>query len=382
VVSIRSSAFVSACARLRFSQVSLCLLTVLWVNGARAQQSASAGVYVRQDSNATRVISPRVKLRAPIAGDETHLDASYAVDVWTSASVDIVASASQPVTEQRDELNVALDRVFGDFKLAGAYRFSKEPDYESHGGSISASLDIANKAATLSWFAGGSSDRVGRVGDPNFVEQASTLTSGLSLTQLLDAQTVVQLLYDIAQVRGYQASAYRYVAFGTAGPCRALTALCLPERAPRERVRHALSLRVRRALSAEWSLGASYRFYLDDWSVLSHTAKADIAWAPQLKSTIALSYRFYSQSAADFYRPMYTEQEVGRAHFTRDRELSPLSTHRVALEFDWLWELGKGGSDLMTAIAIAPTFYSYADFPMLQQVTAIEVTAATGMEFP
>jgi hypothetical protein len=141
-------------------------------------------------------------------------------------------------------------------------------------------------------------------------------------------------------------------------------------------------VRLRRALSAELSIGASYRFYVDDWSVLSHTAKADVAWAPQLKATIALSYRFYTQSAASFYQALYTEQEVGRAHFTRDRELSPLTTHRVALELDWLWELGKGGSDLMTGIAIAPTFYAYSDFSMLKQVTALEVTAVTGLEFP
>jgi hypothetical protein len=347
---------------------------------ARAEHSASAGIYVRQDSNATRVISPRVKARAALGGDQTHVDASYAVDVWTSASVDIVASASQPVTEQRDELNVALDHTLGDLRLAGAYRFSKETDYESHGGSLSVSWDLASKATTLGWFGGGSADRVGRVGDLNFSEQASTLTSGLSLTQVLDQRTVLQLLYDIALVRGYQASAYRYVAFGSVGPCRGAAAFCLPERAPRERLRHAAALRLRRALSEETSIGASYRFYLDDWSLLSHTAKADIAWAPQPKSTISLSYRFYTQSAASFYQAAYSEQEVGRAYFTRDRELTALTTHRVALELDWLWEVGT--SDLMTALSIAPTFYAYANFPMLQQATALEVTFVTGMEFP
>lgn len=373
---VRSSFIVRVC---RYA-----LLVSVWLSSlpAQAEQSASAGVYVRQDTNATRVISPRVKLHAPVASDDTHVDVAYSVDVWTSASVDIVASASQPVTEQRDELNLALDHAFGDVKLAGAYRFSKETDYESHGGSLSLTWDFANKAATLGWFGGGSADQVGRVGDPNFSEQASTLTSGVSLTQVLDQQTILQLLYDIALVRGYQASAYRFVAFGMSGACRAAAAFCLPERAPRERLRHAVSLRLRRALSEQVSLGGSYRFYIDDWAVLSHTAKADIAWAPQPKSTLSLSYRFYTQSAANFYQPMYSVEEVGRAHFTRDRELSPLTTHRVALEVDWLWELGHGGSDLMTGLAVAPTFYSYADFPMLRSATALEVTLVTGMEFP
>ena len=367
---------------LRASVCCLCALVSSPIERTRADHSASTSVYVRQDTNATRVIAPRIRVRAPVGGDETHVDAAYSVDVWTSASVDIVASASQPVTEQRDELNLAADHVFGDLRLAAAYRFSKEPDYESHGGSLSLSLDLANKAATLSWFGGGSADQVGRVGDRNFAEETSTLISGVSLTQVLDPDTIIQALYDITLVRGYQASAYRYVSFGSEGPCGELAPFCLPERAPRERLRHAMSLRARRALSTLFSVGASYRFYLDDWGILSHTAKADVAWAPQPKSTISLSYRFYSQGAADFYQPMYTEQEVGREHFTRDKELSPLTSHRLALEFDWLWELGAGGSSLLTALAVAPTFYSYADFPMLKQASAIEVTVVTGMEFP
>ena len=36
----------------------------------------------------------------------------------------------------------------------------------------------------------------------------------------------------------------------------------------------------RRALSPAFSLGANYRFYIDDWGILSHTAGIDFAWVP------------------------------------------------------------------------------------------------------
>ena len=364
----------------------LCALLVLFglafaCRRALAEHSASASVYVREDTDHTTVVSPRLHLRAQVPDEETHVDLTYSVDVWTSASVDIVASASQPVTEQRDELNLGVDRVFGDLTLGGAYRFSLEPDYESHAGNARVALDLANKAFTLAWTGGASFDRVGRAGDASFDEAATTLTTGLSLTQIIDPNTLVQLLYDLALVRGYQASAYRFVSFGNAGPCRAAGALCLPESNPRARVRHAVALRARRALSTAWSAGAGYRAYLDDWGMLSHTARADLAWAPQPKATLALGYRFYTQSAADFYRAQYQLADLGTRRYTRDKELSPLTSHRVALELNWVWELAQSSSGLLTGLAAATTFYQYHDFSMLSQTTAIEITGVVGMEF-
>jgi hypothetical protein len=360
-------------------------LALVWVavaaSSTRADHSASTAVYVRQDTDHTNVISPRLKLRSSLLDDETHLDLAYSVDVWTSASVDIVASASEPVTEQRDELDLGLDRTFGDLTLAGHYRYSTEPDYESHGGSVGVSWDLANKAVTLAWTAGGSVDRVGRAGDVSFREDVNTLSTGVSLTQVVDVDTLFQVLYDLSAVRGYQASAYRYVAFGSSGPCHDTSEFCLPEQNPRERLRHALAARVRRALGLAWSAGGGYRFYLDDWGIVSHTAKADLSWAPQRRSTLALSYRFYTQSAADHYRAQYLESDIGLAYYTRDKELSPLSSQRVALEFDWVWELAHAREGLLTGLAVATTFYHYRDFAMLTRSTAFEVTAVTGMEF-
>jgi hypothetical protein len=350
-------------------------------DGTRAEDSASASVYVRSDSDHTTVVSPRLRLRTEVL-DATHLDLVYTVDVWTSASVDIVASASQPVTEQRDELDAGVDHVAGDFTFGGAYRYSVEPDYESHGGSLGVAWELANKAATLAWSLGGSSDRVGRVGDERFDEAVETLTTGISFTQVIDADSLVQVLYDLAVVRGYQASAYRYVALGGDGRCSGTAPFCLPEQNPRERLRHALALRGRRALGERWSAGAGYRAYLDDWGLLSHTAKADLAWAPEPRSTVALSYRFYTQGAADHYEPRYALTDRTSAYFTSDKELSPLSSHRIGLALDWAWELGAGEYALRAGLELAPTFYRYEDYPALDRVTAFEATAALGMELP
>jgi hypothetical protein len=115
--------------------------------------------------------------------------------------------------------------------------------------------------------------------------------------------------------------------------------------------------------------------------VVSHTAKVDLAWAPQPRATLALGYRFYTQGVADHYKPQYAPSDLGLTYFTRDKELSPLSSHRVGLELDWVWELGSGQAGLLTALEVATTFYDYRDFPMLESSTALEVTFVTGMEW-
>jgi hypothetical protein len=346
-----------------------------------AEDTATASIYVRTDSDDTTVISPRVRVRTE-ALPETHVDLAYAVDVWTSASVDIVASASKAVTEQRDELNVAVDHALGDVTLAVAYRLSTEPDYVSHGGSVGGSLELANKAATLDLRVGGSRDQVSRAGDDDFEDEVGTTTAQVGFTQVLDPDTLVQVLYDLALVRGYQASAYRYVGVGGDGDCAGTAPLCIPERNPRERTRHAMALRGRRALSDEWSVGGGYRFYLDDWGVMAHTARADLAWSPTAPSSVALAYRFYAQGAADHYRERYLDADLGARYFTGDKELSTLSSHRVALEVDWIWELEGDLPPLSTALMLAPTLYSYEDFAPLDRITAFEVTAVIGMEAP
>jgi hypothetical protein len=349
----------------------------MWARTAHADEVAAA-VYVRSDSDDTLVVAPRLHAQLPIE-ESTNLNFTYAVDVWTSASIDIMSSASKvPVTEQRDELDLAVDHAFGDVTLSGAYRYSTEPDYVSHGGSLGLNYDFAENNATVGAALTGSSDRVGKAGDPGFDEAVGTIGGRLSFSQVLGKETVAQLIYELARAGGYLASPYRYVAIGGDGRCTApmggqglLGPLCVPEASPGERMRHALALELRQALGQAWSLGAGYRFYLDDWSLQSHTVKGELTWLAAADSLLALRYRFYTQGAAEHYRAVYL---TAQPYVTTDKELSPLSSHRFALELDQRWSLREERS-LRAILSFAPIFYSYRDFPPLDSITAFELNA-------
>jgi hypothetical protein len=303
----------------------------------------------------------------------------YAVDVWTSASIDIMTSASQiPVTEQRDELDVSIDHELTDLTLSAAYRYSVEPDYVSHGVSGGFSYDFADNNATIALGANVSSDTVGRAGDPDFTRDSGAAGGRLSFTQVLDRDTVAQAIYELSRIGGYQVSPYRFVAIGGDGLCTSSVtgpgraALCMPETSPPQRLRHALALELRRSLGEDVSLGGGYRFYLDDWGIISHTVHADASYLPEPETILSVRYRLYLQGPADHYQPRYAAPQ---AYVTSDKELSTLSSHRLGVELERLFSFETAGT-LTASLALAGLYYAYSDFLPLDSIVAFELTAA------
>lgn len=353
---------------------------VLWVQPVVAQEAATA-LYVRTDSDDTTVITPRLRVATELA-EGTEAEVAYVVDVWTSASIDVRAAytdidvtsaASKRITEQRDQIDLALRQDLTDLRLRASYRHSSEPDYSSNGGSMGFEQDFADKSATLALDLTGTFDRVGRVGMPSFDEAATLLAARAAFTQAIDAQTLVQGVYELGRAEGYLVSPYRFVGIGSDdGTCRGADVFdCVAESSPEQRILHAMALRVRAALAEALSVGADYRFYLDDWELSSHTAEVRVAFLPDRESELALRYRFYTQSAAAHFQPTYESLDEGR-FYTRDKELSPLHNQRVML--DLARDFALGDSVLRVGLAVGPTFYSYRDYPALESTTAFEST--------
>jgi len=366
-------------------------LVVAVVGGAAAiaraqdtsQTSASSALYIRNDSDGTTVVTPRISVGAPIS-DQTRVAAVYTVDVWTSASVDIRASASKPVTEQRDQLDVSLEHALSDITLGGSYRYSTEYDYESHGGTIGGSYDFADNNATLAVRAQGYFDTVGRAGDPGFQLESNTLGLRASLTQILTPVWLVQGVYEIGLQTGFLSSPYRYVRFSSdgdqsVGTCRPPVSMCAPEENPDSRMRHALAVHTRRALGETLAMGGGYRFYFDDWSMLSHTITLDATWTASERWLLSAEYRFYTQNDAGHYKPSYlapTATTPAVIYYTRDKELSSLTSHRLSLGITRTWPIDDSGGELNGVLLVAPAYFGYSNFPLLDSITALEATIA------
>jgi hypothetical protein len=368
------------------SAIALLLSSCSGSQSASVQTTAASTIYVRTDNNATTVWAPRERLAARIA-DTAGVEATFAADAWTSASIDIVTAATRDLStgephlvhEVRKEVTAGAYYEVGKATLSGGYRYSTENDYWSNGGVGTLALDLASNNTTLVFSAFGSKDLVGRAGDVHWREPQSSLGGRVSLTQVLDAKSLLQVSWETMHVSGYQASPYRFVAIGGAGTCASLAPLCLPESVPDERIRSAGVARVRRALGAAVSAGIEYRFYIDDWGLYSHTIAPDLHWLITEHGTLSLTYRYYTQSDADFYRPRYlVPPSLG--YLTRDRELSALYSNRLGLGYSQEFPLSEAASLSLGARAGIARFI-YLAFVGLRSVDALEATLMLSLDF-
>jgi len=321
-------------------------------------------------------------VRLDFGNGETQLEAGYSMDIWTSASIDIRTAATRPVTEQRDELRAAVRHEADDTTILGAYRFSTETDYTSHGGSISILQSVANGSADLGGSIFAAADEVGRSGDNAFSRDLATLGVSVTYNQIINRRSLVQMTYEFARREGYQASPYRFVAIDGEGVCSGLARACVPESHPDVRLRHAAVIRARRAVGDDHSLGTSYRFYFDNWGVLSHTATAQWSWVMSRDTTLVSKYRYYWQGAADFYRRTYSSSDGGAIPSlrSRDRELSPMDHHRLVLSLEHAFEITDSGPTTRITIGFGGAMLNYNDFIGLDRIYAADLVISASVD--
>jgi hypothetical protein len=361
--------------------VALAVCSAILATDARVAAEADevrAGTLVRFDTDGTTVVSPSARARVEVLDEETHVDAEYVADVWTSASIDVRTAATVAVHEQRDEINAGVDHRFDDFLVRGGYRFSTENDYQANGGVIAGSLDLEQHTGQIELRLTAEHDQVGRSGDQTFSRPLTLLGGRLAYTQILDPQMLVQVAYELGHAEGFQSSPYRFVGIGGDGRCGGSALLCVPESHPSLRTRHAFVIRARRAFDDQLSADVDYRFYIDDWGLYANTIAAQLNWMHDEHGLVALRYRFHQQGAAAFYRRTYPTPTGTLQYVSRDRELSSLFTHRVALSYERRIEIGE--IIVRVAAALGGTYLVYQEFVGLDEVFALDATVSLGVQ--
>ncbi len=356
--------------------IAIGFAAVLEAPGPDSGLESATSVYVRADTDRTTVVSPRTRVRVPVLGDRNHIDVVYAVDVWTSASVDVRTAATSAVTEQRNEVVVGGDRKLRWGTAGLGYRFSHEVDYVSNSATAFAQVDARHKTVVIDARVSGGGDIVGRSGDERFRERIGYGSLALSTTYVVGTHTVLQVGEDFRVQRGYLSSPYRWVSLSGTPDCASGLGLCIAEVHPRLRVRSGTMARVRHALNRRWSVGAGYRFYADSWSVLGHTGKLDVRVRPNEALTLGLEQRAYWQRGARFYRSAYGESG---SFFTRDRELSSLWNLKTSARAEGRVPL-PGVAALRLGGLLGGGLYHYPRFVGLGRVGALEATVVVGLD--
>lgn len=295
------------------------------------------------DDDNTSVLSPAVVVRVTSPTDGWTLGGAFLVDVVTTASTDIVATASPRWTETRYVPNINGSKKFGDVTLGLNSGLSIEPDYLSIAAGANFSADVVDKRLTPSLAYGFGYDIQGRSGTSfdafSSIIYQNSIDAGLSI--VADKATVVTAGATVILQNGDTSKPYRYVPLFSPEIVNQIPAGLVRqevdrvrsqtralEQLPTDRQRYALSGRVAHRFEAS-TLRVDERLYMDSWGIMGSTT--DSLWLFDVEQFRFWPHvRFHAQGGADFWQVAYpvienVSGELILPNFrTGDRELGPM----------------------------------------------------------
>lgn len=191
-----------------------------------------------------------------------------------------------------------------------------------------------------------------------------------SFSQILNKNAQFSLFFDIVQQQGWLANPMQRVYFGDVDNFYIGNPSSIPnytsssnkdvfqladdiERLPNTRFKIPIGIRLNYYLNEMFTLRTYYRYYFDDWGVRSHTADIELPIKVSDKFTLYPSYRYYNQTAADYFAPY--EQNLSTSDFyTSDYDLSKFNANQYGFGVSYtdiftnwhIWKLGLKSIDL------------------------------------
>ncbi len=281
-------------------------------------------LYHSYDGGGLEVNGPSFLLRKQV-GKYSSFSANYYVDSITSASVDVVTSAS-PYHEQRVEKSVGADFLFDKSIMSLGYTASKENDFDARSVSVGISQDMFGDLTTVSLgYVRGWND-ISKSGDPAFSEDSDSRRYRVGVTQILTKNLIMALNFETVSDKGFLNNPYRSVRY--IDPGSALGYSFEPEVYPRTHTSNAVAVRSRYYLPYHASLLAEYRYFDDSWGINAHNIGLGYTHAWRDRWLFDLKYRYYTQDHADFYSDLFPHRQA-QNFLARDKELSSFTSHTV-----------------------------------------------------
>ncbi len=226
---------------------------------------------------------------------------NYYVDMVSSASVDVVTTAS-PYTEERTQWSLGMDYLRGNTTMSVGYTSSEESDYDAETFSFSVSQDMFGDLTTLTLSYALGDDLVRKADDLTFERNLDKQVYGIGVTQILTKNLIATLNIETMTDEGYLNNPYRSVRYLDASDTRGYK--FEGELYPNTRTSNATGIRARYFLPYRAAIEGEYRYFRDTWDIEAHTA-AFTYIHPWRDLTFTAKYRYYEQTGASFYRDLF-----------------------------------------------------------------------------
>lgn len=169
--------------------------------------------------------------------------------------------------------------------------------------------------------------------NPIFTEFSSTsrnsYSAGFSFSQILSKRIQGALMFDFVNQQGLLSMPFQRVYFGDVADSfiENFQLADAIEQLPDNRTKLAVGGRLNYYINEVFTLRTYYRYYSDDWGVNSHTASVELPIKITDKFTLYPSYRYYDQTAADYFAP-YEQHVSTEKYYTSDYDLSKYNANQ------------------------------------------------------
>jgi len=300
--------------------------TTLTARGAVLPDDRADILYHRYDGGGVTVDGPSLLVQKKFA-EKYAVSANYYVDMVSSASIDVVTTAS-PYKETRTQGSFGFAMLNGSTEYNVNYTLSDENDYTANTASFDLSQDMFGGLTTVSFGFSRGWDDVRKRGDKAFAETIDRRNYRLGLSQIITRQLIMGLNYEVITDEGYLNNPYRSVRY--LDPGNPLGYAYQPEVYPRTRNSNAIALDARYYVRYRASVHGEYRYYTDSWGIDANTVQVGYTQPWGKRWLFEAGYRWYDQSAADFYSDLFPRADA-QNFLARDKELSSFTSHMFSI---------------------------------------------------
>ena len=233
------------------------------------------------------------------------------------------------------------------FRMNYGASVSLESDYESYGGSLtfdketfdrnfSFSAGIAGSYDTISQRSGQTPKPMGDVqensGNPEFFGKGKKrgFEAMLGVSSVTNRRTVTRLNYTISTKEGYMTDPYKLISRTDANGVELKRYY---ESRPENRLQQTLYSALVHQLKNRDTLHLSYRFFIDDWGITSHT----IDYRHRIKFTknryLEPHFRLYNQTAADFFLHSLDREQPLPEYASADYRLDEINSVTLGTKY-------------------------------------------------
>lgn len=349
----RVLALVRGCGVCRPARAAALLGSALAAGQAHAvalpEDQAEALIHI-YDADGLRATGPAVLVRKKV-GASVSLQGSFYIDQVSSASIDVVTTAS-PFKETRKEVSVGGDYVYRDSLISVSTSRSAEPDYVARAVNVDVSQDMFGGMTTVALGYSRGTDDVGRK-DVGFFDHARHWRYRLGLTQILSPTWLMTLNGEVVSDDGFLGSPYRSARVGGA---------FVPENNPRTRSSRAVRVGAAGTMAPGSAVRAGYRYYWDNWAIRAHTLEGGYSRYVGDKFLVDGTVRLHSQSKALFYSDNALADTL---YLSRNRQLGTFKS--LSLGGKLTYTAAKLGEyDVKLGAAYELVHFKYSDFTDLR----------------